>query len=133
MPSTTASVCLLYADSSTFVRHVAVTTDRLYVGAEAERQGPPQSQAIIMISMCSIGIWYKANDFMRKKRKKKNYLFNFCLLVRWVYRGVIPGGAGEAVAPPTFLANNTFFGVSHTTDRKVPSEVVLMGSFMSVI
>ena len=42
----------------------------------------------------------------------------------------IPGGA---VAPPQPLANNTFWGFSHTTDRKVPSEVVLMGSFMSVI
>ena len=36
MPSTMASVCLLYADSSTFVRRVAVTTDGPYVGAEAE-------------------------------------------------------------------------------------------------
>ena len=34
---------------------------------------------------------------------------------------------------PQLLANNTFWGFSHTTDRKVPSEVVLMGSFMSVI
>ena len=43
-------------------------------------------------------------------------------------RGVIPGGAGG------LLANNIFFsGFSHTTDRKVPSEVVLMGSLMSVI
>ena len=48
-------------------------------------------------------------------------------------RGVIPGGAGGATAPQ-LLANNTFFCVfSHTTDRKVPSEVVLMGSFMSVV
>ena len=38
-----------------------------------------------------------------------------------------------AVQPPQLLANNTFFGFSHNTDRKVPSEVVLMGSFMSVI
>ena len=51
---------------------------------------------------------------------------------KFVFRGVIPGGAGGAVARQ-LLANNTFFGVSHTTDRKVPSEVVLMGSFMSVI
>ena len=36
-------------------------------------------------------------------------------------------GAGGATAPQ-LLANNTFFGFSHTTDRKVPSEVVLMGS-----
>ena len=42
-------------------------------------------------------------------------------------QGVIPGGAGE------LLANNTFSGFSHATDRKVPSEVVLMGYFMSVI
>ena len=34
-------------------------------------------------------------------------------------QGVISGGA--------------FSGFSHTTDRKVPSEVVLMGSFISVI
>ena len=47
-------------------------------------------------------------------------------------QGVIPGGAGGAVAPQP-LANSTFWGFSHTTDRKVPSEVVLMGSFMSVI
>ena len=39
------------------------------------------------------------------------------------------GGWG-AVAPPTFGQQHFF---SHTTDRKVPSEVVLMGSFMSVI
>ena len=47
----------------------------------------------------------------------------------FIIQGVIPGGAGA----PQLLANHTFFGVSHTTDRKVPSEVVLMGSFMSVI
>ena len=47
-------------------------------------------------------------------------------------RGVIPGGAGGATAPQ-LLANNTFFGFSHNIDRKVASEVVLMGSFMSVI
>ena len=48
------------------------------------------------------------------------------------YRGVIPGGGGGAGGPqpPQLLANNTFF--VHTTDRKVPSEVVLMGYFMSV-
>ena len=50
---------------------------------------------------------------------------------------IIPGGAGGgggggAIAPPQLLANNTFFVFSHTMDRKVPSEVVLMGSFMSV-
>ena len=42
------------------------------------------------------------------------------------------GGAGGATAPQ-LLTNNTFFGFSHTTDKKVPSEVVLMGSFMSVM
>ena len=42
-------------------------------------------------------------------------------------RGVIPVGAGGAVA------NTLFSGFSHTTDRKISSEVVLMGSFMSVI
>ena len=45
------------------------------------------------------------------------------------YRGVIPGGAGGGGAqPPQLLANNIFFVLSHTTDRKVPSEVVLMSS-----
>ena len=50
-------------------------------------------------------------------------------------RGVIPGGGGGGggAQPLQLLANNTFFGVFTTTDRKVPSEVVLMGSFMSVI
>ena len=49
--------------------------------------------------------------------------------------GVIPGGAGGAVAPPSFGQQHFFsvFGFSHNTDRKVLSEVVLMGSFMSVI
>ena len=37
--------------------------------------------------------------------------------------GVILGGLGA----PQLLANNTFFsGFSHTTDRKVPSEVVIL-------
>ena len=57
--------------------------------------------------------------------------FQLVLIMRSFTRGVIPGGAGGATAPQ-LLANNTFFGFSHTTDRKVPSEVVLMGSFMSV-
>ena len=49
-------------------------------------------------------------------------------------QGVIPGGlGGGAVAPPTFGQQHFFSGFSHTTDRKVPSEVVLMGSFMSVL
>ena len=34
--------------------------------------------------------------------------------------------------PPNFWPTTLFSGFSHTTDRKVPSEVVLMGSFMSV-
>ena len=38
-------------------------------------------------------------------------------------------GGGGAVAPQLLV----FGGFSHTTDRKVPSEVVLLGSFMSVI
>ena len=44
-------------------------------------------------------------------------------------QGVILGGAGGAVAPPNFWPSTLFSGLSHTTDRKVPSEVVLMGSF----
>ena len=47
-------------------------------------------------------------------------------------RGVISGGAGGATAPPTF-GQQRFLVFSHTTDRKLPSEVVLIGSFMSVI
>ena len=43
------------------------------------------------------------------------------------------GGGGWGATAPQLLANNTFFGFSHNTDRKVASEVVLMGSFMSVI
>ena len=39
------------------------------------------------------------------------------------------GGVGGATAPPTFGHPHFFSGFSHTTDRKVPSEVVLMGSF----
>ena len=42
------------------------------------------------------------------------------------------GWGGGATAPPTF-GQQHFFVFSHTTDRKVPSEVVLIGSFMSVI
>ena len=42
------------------------------------------------------------------------------------------GGGGGAVAP-NFWPTPLFSGFSHTNDRKVPSEVVLMGSFMSVI
>ena len=49
-----------------------------------------------------------------------------------VCRGVISGG-GWGGHSPQLLANKTFFGFSHTTDRKAPSEAVLMGSFMSVI
>ena len=49
-------------------------------------------------------------------------------------RGVIPGGAGGGghSPPPTFGQQHFLGGFSHTTDRKVPSEVVLMGCFMSV-
>ena len=43
--------------------------------------------------------------------------------------GVIPGGG--AVAPPTFGQQHFFRGFH--TPLKVPSEVVLMGSFMSVM
>ena len=49
-----------------------------------------------------------------------------------ITQGVIPGGAGGP-QPPNFWPTTLFSGFSHTTDRKVPSEVVLMGSFMSVI
>ena len=44
-------------------------------------------------------------------------------------RGNSWGGCG----PPNFWPTTFFSGFSHTTDRKVPSEVVLKGSFMSVI
>ena len=54
------------------------------------------------------------------------------MCIYFIYRGVIPGGLGGP-QPPQLLANNTFFCFSHTTDRKVPSEVVLMGYVMSVI
>ena len=55
-----------------------------------------------------------------------------CVVLQEValYRGVIPGGGGAQ--PPNFWPTTLFFGFSHTTDRKVPSEVVLMGCFMSV-
>ena len=43
------------------------------------------------------------------------------------------GGGGGGLCPPNFWPTTLFSGFSHTTDRKVPSEVVLMGSFMSVI
>ena len=48
----------------------------------------------------------------------------------------IPGGnswGGWGATPPNFWPTTLFSGFSHITDRKVPSEVVLMGSFMSVI
>ena len=50
-----------------------------------------------------------------------------------VYRGVIPGGGWGGLWPPNFRPTTLFSGFTHTTDRKIPSEVVLMGSFMSVI
>ena len=44
-------------------------------------------------------------------------------------RGVIPGGAGGGgCGPPNFWPTTLFSGFSHTTDTKVPSEVVLMGA-----
>ena len=43
------------------------------------------------------------------------------------------GGGGARGEPPNFWPTTLFSGISHTTDRKVPSEVVLMGSFMAVI
>ena len=51
----------------------------------------------------------------------------------------IAGGnswGGWGAVPPNFWPTTLFSGFSgfsHTTDRKVPSEVVLMDSFMSVI
>ena len=43
-------------------------------------------------------------------------------------RGVILGGlGGGGLWPPNFWPTTLFSGFSHTTDRKVPSEVVLMG------
>ena len=42
------------------------------------------------------------------------------------------GGAGGP-QPPNFWPTTLFSGFSHNTYRKVASEVVLMGSFMSVI
>ena len=45
-----------------------------------------------------------------------------------LFRGVIPGGAG-GLWPSNFWPTTLFSGFPHTTDRKVPSEVVLMGSF----
>ena len=50
-------------------------------------------------------------------------------------RGVIPGGGlgGGGCVAPKFWPTTLFSGFSHTTVRKVPSELVLMGSLMSVI
>ena len=42
-------------------------------------------------------------------------------------------GGGGGLWPPNFWPTTLFGVFSHTTGRKVPSEVVLMGSFMSVI
>ena len=49
-------------------------------------------------------------------------------------RGVIPGGGLGGPQPPNFWPTTLYYlgGFSHTTDRKVPSEVVSMGCFMSV-
>ena len=43
------------------------------------------------------------------------------------------GHGGGGAVPPNFWPTTLFSVFSHTTDRKIPSEVVLMGSFMSVI
>ena len=43
------------------------------------------------------------------------------------------GWGGGGLWPPNFWPTSLFSGFSHTTDRKVPSEVVLMGYFMSVM
>ena len=43
------------------------------------------------------------------------------------------GGGAGGLWPPNFWPTTIFPGFSHATDRKVPSEVVLMGSLMSVI
>ena len=47
--------------------------------------------------------------------------------------GVIPGGGAGGLWPPNFWPTTLFSGFSHTTARKVPSEVVLMGSYVSHI
>ena len=53
------------------------------------------------------------------------------MIVNWlITQGVIPGGLGgggwgEGCDPPNFWPTTLFSGFSHTTDRKVPSEVVL--------
>ena len=56
-------------------------------------------------------------------------LFDQAITVTAKQGGNSWGGLGGATAPPTF-GQQHFFRVS---DRKVASEVVLMGSFMSVI
>ena len=43
------------------------------------------------------------------------------------FSGVIPGGAGGATAPPQLLANNTFWGFSHTTDRNCQKGTIRSG------
>ena len=66
-----------------------------------------------------------AVDARATKNKKKIIQYHDEVLYMM---GVIPGGA---VAPPTFGQQHFFQGF--LTPLKVPSEVVLMGSFMSVM
>ena len=70
-----------------------------------------------------------AVDARATKNKKKIIQYHDEVLYMM---GVIPGGAGGgALAPPTFGQQHFFRGF--LTPLKVPSEVVLMGSFMSVM
>ena len=73
-----------------------------------------------------------AVDARATKNKKKIIQYHDEVLYMM---GVIPGraggGGGGAVAPPTFGQQHFFRGF--LTPLKVPSEVVLMGSFMSVM
>ena len=43
------------------------------------------------------------------------------------------GNSWGGLWPPNFWPTTLYTGFTHTTDRKIPSEVVLMGSFMPVI
>ena len=47
-----------------------------------------------------------------------------------VFQGGNSWGGWGGTTAPQLLANNTLFGFSHNTDRKVASEMVLMGSFI---
>ena len=47
------------------------------------------------------------------------------MIVNWlITQGGNSWGAGGSVAPPNFWPTTLFSGFSHTTDRKVPSEVM---------